>query len=946
MIADLAKHCVMTASASEKAVGAAAAEAPRQPGMKGRNKKHFRALALQTHISLPLFAVVLLAAIWAATFHFIQVDRLHAEAAARATVRETVDTFEGQISRSIGSLDQTMRVIKYAVELNGASAALPALSEQGLLPPALVFVISVADRTGVIVASNQSAEVHTVAGQSFFDYHRQHDTDRPYLSQVHRGPDGNGWHLHFTRRINDRSGEFAGIAMVEIDPAYFTSSYEPSRLGERGVLGLFSSDGVFRALRTGERVSWGENAALDWASGIPGEAGASADPAGAPSPSPWDGVRRYTSVRRLPGYGLGVVAGLAEEEQMASFQQHRRNYLWQAGGVSAALVLLVTLVCAWSWQATRARRGILREQRTYAAASEASLDAFFVLRAVWGPAGELKGFLVDATNGRAEKMAGLSKRELHGKELMELFPHFRSNGIADSLIQVMRDGLTHEAEWENPGPTGSRWLHRQVVAVEDGVVAIVRDITARKQSEKRIWQMAHHDTLTGLPNRGLVQDRIGQALAYHRRHGGCVAVAFLDLDGFKLVNDALGHSAGDMLLAAVSQRMLAGVRNSDTVGRFGGDEFVIMLTGGADDVASLAAVLERVRKSLAEPVMLDGQEVRVSCSMGVALYPSAASSEQEDAGSLLMKADSAMYRAKELGKNNIQYYSGEMSASAEEKLRLLDGLRHALAYGQLRLLYQPKVDLRTGRMIGVEALLRWDHPEQGMVPPMRFIPLAEESGLIVEIGEWVLRTACRQNQAWRDAGLGRLEIAVNVSPRQFDDLSLLSRVSAALRDSGMDPADLELEVTEGVMMRDLQQSVQKMRELKATGVSLSIDDFGTGYSSLSALKTFPISRLKIDKSFVRELVEQSEDQAIAKAIISLGHQLNLRVIAEGVETEMQRQFLRDNDCDEMQGYLFSRPVSADAIAAMLHAQASAGEEGFPGLAAGLLPMAPAARTAH
>jgi diguanylate cyclase (GGDEF)-like protein len=425
-----------------------------------------------------------------------------------------------------------------------------------------------------------------------------------------------------------------------------------------------------------------------------------------------------------------------------------------------------------------------------------------------------------------------------------------------------------------------------------------------------------------------------------------VAVAFLDLDGFKLVNDALGHSAGDMLLAAVSQRMLAGVRNSDTVGRFGGDEFVIMLTGGADDVASLAAVLERVRKSLAEPVMLDGQEVRVSCSMGVALYPSAASSEQEDAGSLLMKADSAMYRAKELGKNNIQYYSGEMSASAEEKLRLLDGLRHALAYGQLRLLYQPKVDLRTGRMIGVEALLRWDHPEQGMVPPMRFIPLAEESGLIVEIGEWVLRTACRQNQAWRDAGLGRLEIAVNVSPRQFDDLSLLSRVSAALRDSGMDPADLELEVTEGVMMRDLQQSVQKMRELKATGVSLSIDDFGTGYSSLSALKTFPISRLKIDKSFVRELVEQSEDQAIAKAIISLGHQLNLRVIAEGVETEMQRQFLRDNDCDEMQGYLFSRPVSADAIAAMLHAQASAGEEGFPGLAAGLLPMAPAARTAH
>lgn len=333
-------------------------------------------------------------------------------------------------------------------------------------------------------------------------------------------------------------------------------------------------------------------------------------------------------------------------------------------------------------------------------------------------------------------------------------------------------------------------------------------------------------------------------------------------------------------------------------------------------------MLERVREAVLEAILLCDQEVQVSCSIGVAVYPD----DGADAETLLMHADTAMYRAKDSGKNNCQFYTREMNASIERKLRLLEGLRNAIDEGQLQLVYQPKVDLRSGHIFGVEALVRWSHPEYGLLGPDRFIPLAEESGMIFALGEWVLQTACRQNQLWQEAGLPPLRISVNVSPRQFEEQRLVQRVAQALDESGLAPQWLELEVTEGVIMRDLQQAVAKMGELRAMGISLSIDDFGTGYSSLSALKSFPISTLKIDKSFVRDLGSNAGDEAIASSIIGLAHQLRLRVIAEGVETEQQRAFLRHNGCDEMQGYLFSRPLAPEQLRQLLLRQmpASAG----------------------
>ncbi|MEW6373868.1 MAG: EAL domain-containing protein [Pseudomonadota bacterium] len=886
--------------------------ATRRPARRSRLARRL-GRALETHVALPLFALLLVAAMWPLTLRFIESERQAAGIAAEAATRERLDTYEAQMARSLNGIDQTLKVLKYAVELKGTQGALPALSQQGLLPPALVFVVAIADRDGRIVARNPDEGALDVSNAAYFLYHRDNDEGQPFVGATVGDAVKSEPHLHFTRRINDAAGRFAGIAIVEVDPAYFTSAYEHGRDGEHGMLGLAGTDGVMRALRIGDEVSWGQRIEL----------GHAAQETvmlrrGAP-----DGLARYTSVRRLHGFPLAVVVGLAQDEQFASFEQSRGTWLLAAGAASALLLAVVGVISVWSWQLTKARRRARRAQETYAAASEGSLDAFVVLRTVRDLRGTVLDFEIEAANSAAEAIFGMDHETLCGTRLCELLPHFRSNGIFEDLALVATTGQPREGEWQAHAPSAQgRWLHRQVVAVEDGVVAIVRDITERKLAEERIFHMAHHDELTGLPNRTLMHDRIDQAIRNAARNGEGVALAFVDLDGFKLVNDGLGHKAGDELLKVVSKRMGACLRRNDTLARFGGDEFVILLPdqGQGQDPKALAPLLEKIRVAVTEPVQVAGQAVQVSCSMGVVMYPR----DGLDASALLMNADAAMYRAKDLGSNNFQFYAREMNASVEEKLVLLEGLRQAVQAtvdgggdNSFYLLYQPKVDLKSGRIFGVEALIRWRHPEHGVVPPQRFIGLAEESGLIVPIGDWVVRTACRQAQAWREAGMGPITVSVNVSARQFEEARLVDRVAAALVDSGLPPALLELEVTESLIMRDLQKSVGTMRELKAMGVSLSIDDFGTGYSSLSSLKSFPISRLKIDKSFVSELADNPDDQAIAMAVISLGHKLNLKVIAEGVETEQQCRFLRENECDEMQGYLFSKPVTAEEIAKLV-----------------------------
>ena len=435
----------------------------------------------------------------------------------------------------------------------------------------------------------------------------------------------------------------------------------------------------------------------------------------------------------------------------------------------------------------------------------------------------------------------------------------------------------------------------------------------RRLAEERIHFMANHDALTGLPNRALLKDRLAQAVLYAKRYDQWATVAFVDLDSFKVVNDSLGHNAGDELLKAVAARMVACVRATDTVVRLGGDEFVVLLLDQPKSAEGIAVTLNKIRSAIAEPIELAGRTLSPTASIGVASYPN----DGADADALLANADAAMYRAKELGRDNIQFYTPELSLGVHGRLFLQEELRKALVRGEFVLNYQPQVDLRANRIFAVEALIRWNHPQLGLIPPLKFIPLAEETGLIVAIGDWVLREACRQNKAWQDAGRPPITMCVNVSPRQFREKGFAATVAAALAESGLEARYLELEVTESMVMRDVDQALASMEHLQRLGVHLAIDDFGTGYSSLSALKMFPVARLKIDRSFIKDLPRDENDRAVTTAVISLARKLNMKVIAEGVETAEQMAFLRDADCDEVQGYHFSKPVAAEEIAAML-----------------------------
>ena len=442
--------------------------------------------------------------------------------------------------------------------------------------------------------------------------------------------------------------------------------------------------------------------------------------------------------------------------------------------------------------------------------------------------------------------------------------------------------------------------------------AQIGQFMARRQAEERVHHLAHYDELTGLPNRSMFNQRLNHALVQARRHSKPLAILFVDLDRFKNINDTLGHEAGDRVLEEVAQRLLGCLREGDTVGRLGGDEFVVLIEELAEPM-HVAAVAQKILAAVVKPFIVGVQEFNITASIGISTYPD----DSEDMQGLLKNADISMYRAKAQGKNNYQFYSAVMNVHTIERLALESGLRRALERDEFVLYYQPKVDIRSGRITGMEALVRWQQREAALISPGQFIALAEETGLIVPIGEWVLRTACARNQSWREQGMPALRMAVNLSARQFAHVNLLQDVARALNETGLDPAALEFEITESLVMHDPEGAVKLLSRLKDMGIHLSIDDFGTGYSSLSYLKRFPLDSLKIDGSFIRDIPGDADDCAITRAIIAMAHSLRLKVIAEGVETEEQLSFLREHGCDEMQGYRFSGPLAEDEFLRLL-----------------------------
>jgi diguanylate cyclase (GGDEF)-like protein/PAS domain S-box-containing protein len=524
----------------------------------------------------------------------------------------------------------------------------------------------------------------------------------------------------------------------------------------------------------------------------------------------------------------------------------------------------------------------------------------------------------------AEKMTGWSAQEAAGRAMTDVFrfvdatsretianPMEKAIGqdnaahLPANCILVRRDGFEIPVE-DSVAPIHDRDGH------VTGAVIVLRDVSAARAMALQILHSAEHDFLTGLPNRLLLSDRVGQAISMAARHGNKVAVLFLDLDGFKHINDSLGHPAGDKLLQSAGTRLAGCVGESDTVSRQGGDEFVVLLSD-VEKWEDAAVTARNLLRTLADRHAIDQHDLHITASIGISVYPD----DGLDAETLIKNADTAMYQAKENGRHSYQFFKPAMYARAVERQQIEEGLRRAIEQRELALHYQPKISLRTGKITGAEALLRWTHPSRGPISPAEFIPVAEDSGLIIPIGSWALREACRQTKDWIDAGLPMGTIAVNVSAIEFRGENFLEGVLSILADTGLDPGSLEVELTESVLMKRAEVAETILAALRAIGIQVAIDDFGTGYSSLSYLRKFPVDVLKIDQSFIRQIGASPDETGIVTAVISMAHSLKLKVVAEGVETREELAFLRAHRCDEVQGYYFSRPVLPDVFAALL-----------------------------
>ncbi|MCD1585277.1 EAL domain-containing protein [Halomonas sp. IOP_14] len=730
---------------------------------------------------LVLFSIVafmMLLVIWGSTYFLVNKERMSIERQAELSVGEITDTYEARVVRALREIDTTLKLVRFTANSSNHSSVLSVLNEQRLLPPALLFTISIVDSQGMVVETTDPG----LLGQRLTPP-AQAMLDDDYLAVGEK--DAN--QITFTRPLRPEQesaqGGGSGWVIIAIDANYFVSSYEVRSLGQQGMLALVGADGIVRVRRSGDVIHSGELMDIGaWKS-------STLDAVSAPFMTHWQGVERYTLVRELYDFPLSIVVGLSAQEQLAAAHQLARNYWQRAGWTSGLLLIILAILGRLSWQLQWARRRVMEERVSHA---------------------------------------------------------------------------------------------------------------------QQVEHLAFHDTLTDLPNRAFLSHLITQAVKLGGRHSESFALLFLDLDRFKLINDTLGHDAGDHLLQEAASRLTTSVRESDVVARLGGDEFVILLSkvSRRDQIEPIA---QKILSAIREPFMLAGQECHVSVSIGVSLYPFDGLDEQ----TLMKSADMAMYQAKLLGKNTVQFYTDELSAEMDVRLTLESGLHRALVSHEFRLFFQSKHDVEVGSTLGMEALLRWQHPTLGLLEPAQFMPLAEESGLAMPIAQWVLENACRQNMLWQQERFPALTMAVRISARQFYDNSFVESIKEALATTGMDPWLLELEMTESMLLQDVQRTASLFAEIKKLGVKIVIDDFGTGYSSLSDLNALPVDTLKVSSSLVKRLSGTRRDQQLSSSVIELGKRLGMQVFAKGVASHEQSHFIGSHSSLPFHGFYSNRPLSAE-----------------------------------
>ena len=777
----------------------------------------------------------------------------------------------------------------------------------GTLGGGVLERVTVFDAKGFLTyaSGGQSGPIN-ISDREHFHFHAGSSEDRLYISKPLLSRVTGRWVILASRPIL-RGGKFAGVVIIALFPQQLSAQLARVALTPEDVVALLRADGKFLARSREWEAVMGKAVVAD----RPFLRPAAGDTGTFHAAGSADATPRIYSWHRLRDSGLIVVVGLSEDALLAPLikeeaRAHRRN--------AAAVVIMLLLGGGMTLLLTRVARQqqqLASSEERYRRLHESMVDAYARV--------DMDGRLVE-WNRSYEQMLGYPAEQLRTKTYQDLTPprwHEMEARIISDEVMTKGHSEVYEKEYMRCDGTIFPVELRAFLLRDDrgeplGFWAIVRDITERKLVEAKIHHLAHHDALTGLPNRVALSLRLDQAIAAAHRADSRFAVMLIDLDRFKSINDNLGHLVGDQLLVEVAQRLRAQVRESDIVARLGGDEFIVVVTDIVH-VGTVETVAHKIQVVLSQPFVAEGQELVTTPSTGISLYPK----DGDNAEALIRHADEAMYQAKSQGRDNWQFYSESISAVAAERLKIETGLRTALQRDEFLLHYQPQLDLASGRIVAVEALVRWQHPETGLVPPDRFIPVSEDMGLIVPLGEWLLDQACGQLGQWRENGLACIRICVNLSARQLQKQTLHETVAEVLARHHLAAADLELEITESMAMSNPAETIVVLEKLKALGVMLSIDDFGTGYSSLSYLKLLPIHRLKLDRSFVGDIESDPDDASICRATASLAHDLGLSLVAEGVETEAQFDFLRELGCDLLQGYWLARPLPADETREMI-----------------------------
>ena len=847
--------------------------------------------------------------VWILAISNVASEKARIGAGAIADARALSKSYAEQLARTVEQLDQTTLTLAYYWKQSSGRMKLEDQAGQGLYPDIADFSINIFDKRGKLISSlpRRSRSIDIV-DRAYFEAHRSQRVSGLQITTLTQGRASGKPVVAFTRALTDADGAFSGLLGVVVPPTFLASFYEKAAEGQNDALAVLSTNGEMIASKMGKNLN-GDAPMVSNSIVLPSFKGAMVVPAQRFK----DNRSRIVAWETLEQYPLVSVVALDEEDVYLPYESMRRNTMGMAAVASMLLLLASILGSVLSGRLVWRKHQAAIIADTYRLAIEGAREGFFMARALYGADQVVTDFVVENCNEQGARMIGFSRDDLIEVRFSQMYTGKLFDQVTATFKRAMETGF-HEDEFRQPLDGQITWIHRRLVRSGDGIAITLRDISEAKAHESALASLGNIDGLTGLHNRYWLTQCLPKALEKAAQAQATLAVLYLDLDDFKDVNNTMGHDAGDDVLCQAGQRIATVLRPGDHVVRLGGDEFTVVLTQVAtrEDAVGVAA---RILEALTAPFQVRGGfEPRVCASVGISLYPEDGKTTED----LLQQADTAMYAAKNNGKGRYAFYTPALTEQIIHRIRSEYALRRAIEVNEFVLYYQPRVNAASGELLSMEALVRWVHPERGIVPPLEFIALAEDTGLIVELGKLVIDQACAQIAAWQAQGLRVVPLSVNVSPVQFAHCDLKAIIATSMARHRINPVLLEIEVTESCMMQDSEKVAQEIAAIKSLGVRISVDDFGTGYSSLSQLQRLDLDVLKVDRAFTLALDDGKQGVAFFLTIVSMAHILDMQVVAEGVETLEQLTVLQSLGCNEVQGYYISRPVPAANAVAFLN----------------------------